>query len=84
MAGTAGIEKMTLPANLHHGYIGAMLMMTGLYLEVQTWDNQGNFRNLFPFQDVFSWVIAFAGFGLFLSDLVEHFIQKEKHGEDLK
>ncbi len=59
-------------------------MMIGLFLEIQTWDEYGTFHNPVPFLDVFSWVIAFAGLGLWLSDFVEHFIKKEKHEEDLK
>jgi len=75
---------MKIPEWLHHGYIGAGIMCVGLWLEIQTWDEAGKFRNLFPFQDVFAWVVAGAGMLLFLSDLLEHFITKEKHGDDLR
>jgi len=75
---------MKLPVYLHHGYIGLVLMGIGLWLETKTWDAAGNFRNLFPFQDVFSWVIVGAGTMLFYSDFIEHYIWKEKHTEDLK
>ncbi len=74
---------MKLINSLHHGYIGSIIMMIGLWSEIQTWDDNGQFRNLFPFQDVFSWIIAFAGLGLFMSDLLEHFITREKHTDEL-
>lgn len=72
--------KLKLP---HHGYIGILIMGIGLYLETLTWDASGNFQNPIPFLDVISWVVAFAGFGLWLSDFIEHFIKKEKHTSDL-
>jgi hypothetical protein len=73
-----------IPEWAHHGYIGTALMSFGLWLEIQTWSTNGEFHNLFPFQDVFAWIIAFAGLGLFASDFLEHWITKEKHTEDLK
>lgn len=64
---------------LHHAYYGAALAAFGVWLEVQTWDANGNYAPWFPYQDVWGWGIS--GFGIFLimSDLVEHFVQKEKH-----
>lgn len=76
--------KLKIPDGLHHGYIGILIMGIGLYLETLTWDSAGNFKNLFPFQDVWSWVLAGAGLFLWFSDFIEHFISKEKHTEDLK
>ena len=77
---------MTLPAwltRIHHGYLGLILMGIGLFLEVNAWDANGNYRTLIPFQDVFGWIFAGAGIGLFASDLLEHFITKEKHSGEI-
>jgi hypothetical protein len=77
---------MTLPAwltRIHHGYLGLILAGIGLFLEVNTWDAQGNYRTIIPFQDVFGWLFAGAGIGLFGSDLLEHFISKEKHSGEM-
>ena len=83
---------------IHHGYIGLVLaviglifMGVGLSMEINTWDAQGNYATQMLFQDVWGWVVMAFGLclifiglgGLFVSDLLEHFIMKEKHSGEI-